>query len=49
MVLGERTATPAPGGVAVRMLGPDDEEAFAASNAVARVAFDDSAARRCGP
>ena len=48
MVLGRRRPSPAPEGVRVRMVGPDDEEAFVASNAVARVAFDDSSAPDAG-
>ncbi len=48
MVLGERRLTRAPDEVRVRMIGPDDEEAFVASNAVARVAFDDSSANDAG-
>ena len=48
MVLGERVSTPQPDEVRVRMIAPDDEDAFVASNAVARVAFDDSSADGAG-
>ena len=48
MVLGERRPTRAPDEVRVRMVGPDDEEAFVASNAVARVAVDDASADDAG-
>ena len=48
MVLGERRAVTRPSGVRVRMIGPADEDAFVDSNAVARVAFDDSSAADAG-
>lgn len=49
MLLGERRAPREPDGVRTRMLGPGDEEAFVASNAVARIAFDESASSDAGP
>jgi ribosomal protein S18 acetylase RimI-like enzyme len=43
MVLEERRASRVPSGITVRMLEAPDDEVFVAFNAVARVAFDDSA------
>ncbi len=48
MVLGDRR-TVRPTDVRVRLLGPEDDELFELSNAVARVAFDDSTAADAGP
>lgn len=48
MVLGDRRAVPEPAAVRIRMLGPSDEDAFGALNAVARVAFDPSSPHDAG-